>query len=125
MDTGSKSLLSLDCKSQLLASPRTNRKVESDGWKSYCDLLKKIRMGGSWWVGGLGNTVWLGGTAMLRCHLAFRFLDFVCLEGKETIFTVSLDISFVDRFLNISDCAATNGRIISKCVRIWKESVVV
>jgi hypothetical protein len=36
-----------------------------------------------------------------------------------------LDISFLDRFLNISDLPASNARIIFDFERVWKEPIVV
>jgi hypothetical protein len=59
-----------------------------------------------------GGEVWVGETTMLRCHLAFRFLDFVCLKGKRNSFSMNLDVFFVDRFPKVSDIEASNSRII-------------
>jgi len=76
---------------------------------------------GGW--GGRGSLAWRNSNASLS--LSFPVPGLCLSEGKRNSLSMNLDVSFVDRFLKISDFEASNSRIIFNFERIWKESVVV
>jgi hypothetical protein len=77
-------------------------------------------MGDSGWGDSLP---WRNSNASLS--LSFPVPGLCLSEGKRNCFFMNLDVSFVDRYLKISDFEAYNGRIIFNFERIWKEPVVV
>ena len=75
-------------------------------------------------AGGLGDSLaWRNSNASLS--LSFPVPGLCLSEGKRNCFSMNLDVSFVDRYLKISDFEASNGRIIFNFESIWKESFVV
>jgi len=57
-----------------------------------------------------GSLAWRNSNASLS--LSFPVPGLCLSEGKRNCFSMNLDVSFVDRFLRISDFEASIGRII-------------